>query len=284
VDEEPDELIQQLQQLYERAEAAASEGLADEAIKRCETALDLLEEYGEPTTQYTPADFLMIAGHACWTEGDIEGAERYYRQALDMDPGRLDALVAVGVSLFHLCRFSAAQGMLELATVEDPEGAEAWYYLGLCALRRDNADLAGLFIRRAHDLEPERWPKPKFLPLAEIEAILESVLERMPEPLLKALAQVAILVEDRPTELFLHTQEPPLDPLLLGFFEGVPLPEKGSMGSATTPDRILLFAENIALIASDHDKLVEELEITLKHEIGHFLGLDEDDLEARGLA
>jgi predicted Zn-dependent protease with MMP-like domain len=78
-------------------------------------------------------------------------------------------------------------------------------------------------------------------------------------------------------------QDPPLDPLLLGFFDGVPLTEQSVFDAPAAPTRILVFSENIALIAHDREKLEEELAITIKHEIGHYLGLDEDDLAARGL-
>ena len=49
-------------------------------------------------------------------------------------------------------------------------------------------------------------------------------------------------------------------------------------------DRIRIFKHNLERFTADHDSLVEELRITLLHEIGHHLGWDEDDLAARGLA
>ena len=49
------------------------------------------------------------------------------------------------------------------------------------------------------------------------------------------------------------------------------------------PGEITLYKGNLARMATDREELIEQLRITLLHEIGHFLGLDEDDLERRGL-
>ena len=52
----------------------------------------------------------------------------------------------------------------------------------------------------------------------------------------------------------------------------------------TDTDRILLFKRNLEKIASTRDELVEQIQITVKHEIGHYLGLDEEEVERLGLA
>jgi predicted Zn-dependent protease with MMP-like domain len=280
---EPEDVNSQLEKLYSSAEAASSEGLVDEAIRRCETALEMLDMHPDEDVTFTHADFLMVAGHACWEDGDIEASQRFYRQAYEIDISRIDAMVAVGVSLFHLCRFHASQHYLELASVEDPEVAEVWYYLALLALRRSDRGLADLFFARAHDLEPERWLRPRFLEFAEVELLLKKTLKSFPAEILKVIENVAILVEERPDDQLLHESEPPLDPLVLGLFDGTPYPEESVFGAPDRPNRILIFAENIGLIAEDEQRVHEELAVTLKHEIGHFLGLDEDELTARGL-
>ncbi|MEQ8820238.1 MAG: metallopeptidase family protein [Sumerlaeia bacterium] len=277
-----DSLNSQLEHLYSSAEAATYEGLVDEAIRRCETAMTLLDQNYEEELSFTHSDFLMVAGHACWKDGDNEGAFRYYRQAYSMEMGRTDALVAMGVALFYLCRFSAAAHYLELASVEEPDSGEVWYFLGILALRAGDVQKADFHFERAEELEPERQ-RPVFLPVERISAILEEMYSRYPEDIRRAMENVPIILEDRPSEAMLFSDNPPLDPLMLGIFEGTPLPERADNDLAAGLTRIVLFLENIALVAPDEEKLIEELDITLKHEIGHFLGLDEDDLLARGL-
>ncbi len=280
---ESNELNDRLEQLLSSAEAASSEGLAEEAIKKCEAALELLDYNFDEDCKYSPADFLMIAGHACWEEGDLESSLRYYRQASDADPERLDAAVAMGVALFHLGRFVSAAQCFELVTVEDPEIAEAWYYLGLLALRERKHALADIFFGRAHDREPTRWPLPTFLEAAKIEELLNRILNDLPDDVRASLSNVALILEEQIPEEIIHSQTPAIDPLAMGLFDGVPLPDQSTFGVETDITRILIFSDNIALIASDETKLYEELAITLHHEIGHFLGLDEEELAARGL-
>ncbi len=277
------ELNERLEQLHNSAEAASSEGLAEEAIKKCQTALELLDYNFDEDCKYAPSDFLMIAGHACWEDGDLESALRYYRQASESDPERLDSAVAMGVSLFHLGRFVSAAQCFELVTVEDPEIAEAWYYLGLLALRDRKHELADIFFARANEREPARWLKPKFLEPEAIEKILNNIFNELPPDVRESLSNVAIILEDQMPDEIIHSSNPPIDPLAMGLFDGVPLPEQSAFGVETDVTRILIFSENIALAASDEKKLMEELDITLRHEIGHFLGLDEEELAARGL-
>jgi predicted Zn-dependent protease with MMP-like domain len=281
--QEPD-INAQLRQLYASIEAANSEGLTDIALDRCERALKLLAENGDDAEEYTMGDFLLMAGHANWAAGDLEEAQRNYRQSLELEPDNVDAALAVGVTLFHLARFEAARAQLEVVSAEDPEYAEAWYYLALLALRRDDRALADNFFQRANEIEPERWSIPLALSSEEIAGILESYLDEMPAELREALSNVPVILEERPSESMLYSNDPPLDPLLLGYFEGTPLPEHSVFAADVAPARIMIFSENISLLAADREKLQEELWITLKHEIGHYFGLDEDELAARGLA
>jgi predicted Zn-dependent protease with MMP-like domain len=111
----------------------------------------------------------------------------------------------------------------------------------------------------------------RFLTHKTFQEIAEQLLEELPADILQQLGKVAIIVED---------DAPREAPNLLGIFRGLPYPD----GDPTLPNQIVLYKNNIASEAGNDDQLVrEEIRITLLHEIGHFLGLDEDQLEARGL-
>jgi len=70
---------------------------------------------------------------------------------------------------------------------------------------------------------------------------------------------------------------------LLGLYEGVPLVERGADGDVgMLPDQITLFYRPLIEMCADPDELREEIWITLVHELGHFFGLDEDELWERG--
>jgi predicted Zn-dependent protease with MMP-like domain len=75
-----------------------------------------------------------------------------------------------------------------------------------------------------------------------------------------------------------------VSPQILGIFIGVPRTEAAVTAQARDIDRVILFKKNLEKICRTHAELVEQIQITVKHEIGHYLGLDEDDLERLGLA
>ena len=121
---EPEQLNKELERLYHGAEAAGSEGLREEAINRCEKAMELLDFHFDETVSYSHSDFMMLSGHACWEDSEPRLAQRYYRQAFEMDFGRLDAAVAMAVALFHLGAFTSAQHHFEMVSVEEPDVGE----------------------------------------------------------------------------------------------------------------------------------------------------------------
>ena len=93
---------------------------------------------------------------------------------------------------------------------------------------------------------------------------------------------MAILVEPVPPLELLQMETPPLDPELLGLYDGTPLPDRDQPTTATSlPDRIYLFQSNLEHDADDRDDLVEQIRITLFHEIGHYFGFTDEEREER---
>lgn len=70
---------------------------------------------------------------------------------------------------------------------------------------------------------------------------------------------------------------------LLGVYEGVPLPDRFEGDEPLMPDRITIFTKAHEEEFGDGDEMAEELRETIVHEIGHFLGLDDDELAELGL-
>jgi predicted Zn-dependent protease with MMP-like domain len=103
------------------------------------------------------------------------------------------------------------------------------------------------------------------------EEHVERALASLPPELGLAVRNVEISVED----------EHPDDPDLFGLYEGVPLPERGDWAGAL-PDRIRIF--RLPLVESFHDPedLEREIRITVLHELAHYFGLDEEELDDLG--
>jgi predicted Zn-dependent protease with MMP-like domain len=108
---------------------------------------------------------------------------------------------------------------------------------------------------------------------------VRDTLEELPSPVRRAASAVPVIYERRPGKALVQDG---LDDDLLGLFVGDPLGEEGQ-GSAL-PAQILLYLENLwEFVEGDPDAYCEEVRTTFLHELGHYLGLDEGDLEERGL-
>jgi len=109
--------------------------------------------------------------------------------------------------------------------------------------------------------------------------MVKAILDDLPEDLQEAVENVVIHIDDRPSAEILR-DSPGLDPRILGLYIGVPLSRQSVFSGFIFPAQIYLFRENIATYAGNRRALRIELRETLLHEIGHHLGLDEDDLRA----
>jgi predicted Zn-dependent protease with MMP-like domain len=109
------------------------------------------------------------------------------------------------------------------------------------------------------------------------------VLDRLPRHFREQLRNVEFVVEERPSDELLR--EEGLDPTcdtLYGIYQGVPLPERSSLDPPWLPDKITIFAEPLQEDFPDPDELREEIRLTVLHEIAHYFGMDEDEIEDLG--
>lgn len=105
------------------------------------------------------------------------------------------------------------------------------------------------------------------------EDVLRAALDDLPSEIAAALANVAVVLED----------ENPDDPDLYGLFEGVPLIEGGPQ-PGDLPNRIAIYRRPLEEDFPDATDLRREIRITILHELGHAIGLDEDRLDELGYA
>ena len=123
--------------------------------------------------------------------------------------------------------------------------------------------------------EPEPYD-PAQVDDEQFDGLVSAALDRVPPQLADLMDNCVVLVEDRPPS------DQPDD--LLGLYEGIPLTERGEFYSAVLPDRILIFREPILAICETFDDVVEEVHITVVHEIAHHFGIDDDRLHELGYA
>ena len=88
--------------------------------------------------------------------------------------------------------------------------------------------------------------------------------------------------EPYPTRELVVTEK--VSPQLLGIFIGTPRTEAALTAPSWDLDRVMIFKKNLEKVCLDADELIDQIGITVRHEIGHYLGLDEDDMERLGLS
>jgi predicted Zn-dependent protease with MMP-like domain len=112
--------------------------------------------------------------------------------------------------------------------------------------------------------------------------LVERALADVPPAFAPYLEEVAIEIRDRPTRKQLKSVGLTEDQLLLGLYHGRPRDERSVLDSAVMPDVIYIFQEDVEDASEDEEDLVEQVRITVLHEIGHHFGMDEDDLDELG--
>jgi predicted Zn-dependent protease with MMP-like domain len=117
--------------------------------------------------------------------------------------------------------------------------------------------------------------------LARFEELVGDALDSIPPELGDELENVAVVVEDWPTPEQLEGR----GGTLLGLYEGVPLTERGPLSYAgVMPDHITIFRGPLCEIAHDEDDLAEQVRVTVLHEVGHYFGMDDEQLHELGWA
>ena len=111
---------------------------------------------------------------------------------------------------------------------------------------------------------------------------LEKALSELPSVFRDTLTNLAIVVEDWPPEWLLDDLGIAPGETLYGFFHGIPLPERSVQDSGNLPDSISIYRGPLEEDFPDPSELANEIRITLLHEIGHYFGMEEEDLERLG--
>lgn len=126
---------------------------------------------------------------------------------------------------------------------------------------------------------------PLHLDEAAFDAVVEAALAEIPDEFTTHLQNVRIVREPVPFAALVDPSEPAATPPdILGLFVGPTIHDLAEGASAELPPSIYLFQRNLERMCTDSAKLQEEIRITLFHEIGHLLGLDEDEVAGMGLA
>ena len=116
----------------------------------------------------------------------------------------------------------------------------------------------------------------------EFDGIVKRALHRLPAEIRRHLDNIVISVRKRPSRQMLREMDIPSGEALFGIFEGVPLIERSVTSPPLFPDTILIFQEPLEAACETNEEIEEEIEITVVHEVAHFLGMSEERLAQLG--
>ena len=117
-----------------------------------------------------------------------------------------------------------------------------------------------------------------WIPPREFERLVEEALATLPPEFARLVQNVAIVVEDEPTEFDREALEDP-DDELLGIYRGVALTQRTHDMLPMLPDQIAIFRGPINRITRTRGEAIEEIRDTVVHELGHYFGLHDHEME-----
>ncbi|MDR1213602.1 MAG: metallopeptidase family protein [Propionibacteriaceae bacterium] len=107
----------------------------------------------------------------------------------------------------------------------------------------------------------------------EFEDLVAEALDSIPPSFWERVDNLVVLIEP---------EAPESDPDLLGLYDGISLSERDTSYGMVLPDRVLVFRESLKRFSQNRADLAEQVAITVVHEIGHFFGFEDDDLDELG--
>ncbi|MCR9160688.1 MAG: metallopeptidase family protein [Nannocystaceae bacterium] len=222
---------------------------------------------------------LLEEAHDLLDEDDVERAEATLREAESIDAGYPPLRTLRAQMAFDAGALDDALTHA-LAALEGEDLADAHHVAARVYEARGDAES-----RARHDLEVLRLDAASDLRFGAVtredvdalEALAAQVLQSLPTDVAEAVGSIPVMLEARPHPGIV---EDGFDPRAVGLFEG------GPSFSDVIPDRpvrIVVFYANLLATCRDEAEVEEQLRITILHEIGHALGLDEDGVDALGL-
>ena len=111
------------------------------------------------------------------------------------------------------------------------------------------------------------------------EKLVEDALKEIPRRFRKEMRNVAVVVEDEPSQELLDEMEIEPGDTLFGLYQGTPLPERSWAFGNNLPDRISIYQRPTEEACETEDDIRDCVAETVIHEFGHYFGMDEDQIE-----
>ena len=155
--------------------------------------------------------------------------------------------------------------------------------LALIEELQGNAARADELIAEAAQLDPEAWASLPRMSDDDFEEVVEGAITELPQPFREALVDISVVIQPVPQVEPGTAAAADTAPDVLGLFVGASRLEQCFESNAELPATIYLYQRNLERASADEDHLIEEIRTTLFHEVAHYLGFDEEEVDAMGL-
>jgi tetratricopeptide (TPR) repeat protein len=240
----------------------------------------LATEAGDKKTE---AEFALLSAMALNDLGEASEAVSRAEEVLNREPANTDALYERAVALFELCKFKDAQAAFSKLLDDKEHAPHAHQHLGLLLEREAKWKEAQAHFDKARQLAPGDFPVPQLLSEQEFSDEVKKAVERLPADMRRDLKGVPVRAEELPKDEDLMSGDPPLSPSILGLYRGPPLSETCGPDDGNPCRSVALYRRNLARAVQSREELLEQIRVTLLHEVGHLRGEDDLELAARGL-
>lgn len=264
--------------VVQRIEALLDEDHLEEALSAIREAM--------AAGQGNRMDLQFLLGDTYLALGRAADAEPQFRAVLAEDPDCPSSRCWLAMSLFLQWRFAEAEVAVQAAREVPGALPDADVIHGALLERRGLFDEAEPFFLRAAAAAPDKYQPPVRMNRAEFDREVRKAARKLPRQFRQCLDRVPVVVQDVPDAALAEGEDrDEVAPDILGLFDGVPLPETSEFDAPQLrPNSIYLFQRNLERAARDRGDLVEQIRITLYHELAHYLGFEEEDMDGMGLA
>jgi predicted Zn-dependent protease with MMP-like domain len=209
-------------------------------------------------------------------DGDADGAVATIAERFSQALAELRALAEPADRGWHelAARLAYRAGEMAMAAEfaeranSQGEDAGTWNLIGRLRIWLKRPDAQAAFARAAA-LAPEDHVVPYRVSRDRFARMAEAALSTIPEQFQAQMSNTMVVVDDLPTLEAVRDGE---DPDLLGLYEGATVLEHG------LPERIVLYQRNHENIAANRNELERQVQETMRHEVGHHFGMEEEDL------
>jgi predicted Zn-dependent protease with MMP-like domain len=226
-----------------------------------------------------------LTGEIAWSLGALADAEEALRRALTLDERDWRSRDALAQVRMEQGAMAEARTLAEESAIAAPGSPDAIWTLAMTLELGGEEAAAEKAYAQAHHLSPELHFLPHRVSRDAFDVLTREAIALLPERIRDALENVEMSVKDFPGPEDTDPADPPLNPLLLGVFLGNSLGQQSlhDPWSTALPARIIIFQKNIERASPTREELVHQIRVTIFHEVGHYLGLSEEEVHGRGL-